>query len=1019
MLELFKMKISNTSINKNRINEIKNSNSTTKAMTIFERVKDWFGIGKERQVIDLIKNIFYETVGSSIDKVYKFCDLYDLAGEQYENNFKVSYQDNKYKLMLKLDIKKYKDLEISIDENEIKNTINWDISSLNSTDKIDIFRSYRNLFYIKEAMNRLESDDPQLNHLSAKYLSCKLDFDNKKFDSLNTIFTKMTAHINEDKKINKYKTKFKDLIVNISSDSIKNSEIKLLDDKKLLFKNEIYLLENKIKVLNSEKNITIDNINKLKNDINILLDKNLIELNKKNLSSMQDNLLDIKEQIFNERLNLLDKKINLSEFTLNILKEDKFLNSSNTNQEDKINILQHKKVLLMKKIELLINESKFSLADANILNEKETLYKNNIEMLDLQLNLLEKKSSLSREGSFVKNLNALKNREHILNVRKDLSTNNINTLKGKVLELNYQKDKNISQKKINDLNYEIKNLNNTIEYNNIIEAKKEGVSVASKLDRINTHQNKEKDSLNKEILILEDHILSEENNILKAKQNQLEREFNQFSINTSNTNISLFQEEIKILREKIQISEVREDLTQLKTKLTAEKINQLETPEQKENIPETVMKQSVEIISPTKIRIVRKEVTIEKPLTPIEVKIKRAEAKIKLAEEKINVSKQSIAILQENIKIVGEQEKLVSIQRSKVDILSEQSNLLAKEIKQLDPDKKSVAITDLELNESVFNDMKLDTNYNFENELMSLEEKDEALYDDEVLQTNRQNAFDIKAKNTKEEERLLNISRDNMENINNEIQEMGGVAIVINTINNNKITYRNNINSEFLIDNIFDSAKGDNIENIVNQVVENINELDLFFDGKKLTDINSLDNETKDLSEENKKIFYKMIGGDIFSLIKDSFDKYDPIISNFSSSLKNKKKIEINHNKDDSYSIIVKDQKLITKENVNQILPQLNNSLTDFDYYSMTLLNQYFDDGTSSLFNEVKNYQRLLTKSSDEVDIKHHFNFDRRKYLLDEDLNVKFNFNPKVANGLQLIVYDDSHCEYSLLKNFS
>ncbi|MCK9782849.1 hypothetical protein MUA06_14175, partial [Proteus columbae] len=87
------MKISNANISQEKINKLED-NSPSDVMTIWEKIKDWFGFSQEKKVLTLIHNIYFSQETTVLEKNRDFFHLKKLAGEQYRNNFQYKLNNN-------------------------------------------------------------------------------------------------------------------------------------------------------------------------------------------------------------------------------------------------------------------------------------------------------------------------------------------------------------------------------------------------------------------------------------------------------------------------------------------------------------------------------------------------------------------------------------------------------------------------------------------------------------------------------------------------------------------------------------------------------------------------------------------------------------------------------------------------------------------------------------------------------------------------------------------------------------
>ncbi|MEQ4921987.1 hypothetical protein [Proteus hauseri] len=88
------MKISGVVITNQKIDRIKNSDTPLNARTLWEKIKNWFGVGKENIVLPLVNDVFFNNEKSILEKIDGFNQLRNFAGNVYKDKFIVEMKEN-------------------------------------------------------------------------------------------------------------------------------------------------------------------------------------------------------------------------------------------------------------------------------------------------------------------------------------------------------------------------------------------------------------------------------------------------------------------------------------------------------------------------------------------------------------------------------------------------------------------------------------------------------------------------------------------------------------------------------------------------------------------------------------------------------------------------------------------------------------------------------------------------------------------------------------------------------------
>ncbi|MCK9782848.1 hypothetical protein, partial [Proteus columbae] len=233
----------------------------------------------------------------------------------------------------------------------------------------------------------------------------------------------------------------------------------------------------------------------------------------------------------------------------------------------------------------------------------------------------------------------------------------------------------------------------------------------------------------------------------------------------------------------------------------------------------------------------------------------------------------------------------------------------------------------------------------------------------------------------------------------------------------NSKKYLVNIDAEQLVKNIYDSTESHSYEKLREQVKNDILRYDLKFNGEKISDIVLLENKLKPLNNQDTMIIFELLNQGIFPIIKNSFEEYEHIASMY-SPFTGKTSVNI-EKKDNSYIITVNNKKEITDCDIKKVSQLSDSILNEFDHNSMNLYIKNFVD--SPITREkvdialAKYQNEIMNKMSDKIGDK--FNYKQNRFLLlEESINIKFEFNPGLMKKLTIFP-NESKVEYSLLKS--
>ncbi|MEZ2683590.1 hypothetical protein ACBQ20_02060 [Proteus vulgaris] len=97
------MNIDGVKIHHDKMDKIKNTEKPLNVRTLWEKIKNWFGFGKEEIVFPLIKETFFDNKINDFEKIKGFCKLRNLTGDAYKENFRIEKKDNEIDFSILLD----------------------------------------------------------------------------------------------------------------------------------------------------------------------------------------------------------------------------------------------------------------------------------------------------------------------------------------------------------------------------------------------------------------------------------------------------------------------------------------------------------------------------------------------------------------------------------------------------------------------------------------------------------------------------------------------------------------------------------------------------------------------------------------------------------------------------------------------------------------------------------------------------------------------------------------------------
>lgn len=239
-------------------------------------------------------------------------------------------------------------------------------------------------------------------------------------------------------------------------------------------------------------------------------------------------------------------------------------------------------------------------------------------------------------------------------------------------------------------------------------------------------------------------------------------------------------------------------------------------------------------------------------------------------------------------------------------------------------------------------------------------------------------------------------------------------------LNNNRKTYSVELDSAKLISNLTDAvcvSKNDNYNKLINIVKMDIPRYSLKYNNENITSITSLDKKLENLNIDDKMFIFELLNQGVFQIIKNSFEKYDPIATMY-SPINGRMNVDIESN-DNKYTITVKYSNDIIEENIEEINSLSSYIINSFDRDTMDLYAENFTEGKltkEKMDKALGQYSNELNKRMDDC-IGDKFNYEQKRFnLLTECINLQFEFNPNAVKKLTVIP-EKSKIEYDLLKS--
>lgn len=136
------MIISNANISCKKATKL-SDNSPSKLMSIWEKIKDWFGLSQQEKVLTLIKNIHFKKDATTLEKNRDFFDLKKIAGDHYKNNLRYKVENDEISYIIDFGDDSIESRSSIIPFIEaIKNELNLDLKNYSNEDLTAFINNY-------------------------------------------------------------------------------------------------------------------------------------------------------------------------------------------------------------------------------------------------------------------------------------------------------------------------------------------------------------------------------------------------------------------------------------------------------------------------------------------------------------------------------------------------------------------------------------------------------------------------------------------------------------------------------------------------------------------------------------------------------------------------------------------------------------------------------------------------------------------------------------------------------------
>ena len=939
------------------------------------------------------------------DKINQLLKIFNETNDRYKNKCEVLFnkikdliiQNEETKKLLELNNNEIKEIIIGINENENKfislfdnmeytmnniqekiTTKQYELNNIKKEKNIIIenkresdernkkeinllnndINKYKNTIMKKDKIIQLYIENEEYLQLQYEEINKLLSTNNTKIKNLNDIY------IQDMSLINKYYTKtiipYRKTIINFLS------------------KNDIELEGIKHKIKNN--NDSLDALNIIYNSCNNnYFDKCCHLLNEINNKEIKIKYL--KEKNNNQQIseNNLNIKISYLEQEISILKEE----NKNNKQSYEIKIKEN--MLLKKQEEDLENQikqlNKEIISYLDQIKQKEIIFdelNNNQKKININLNELENKNkmlnlSMNEKNELINQLQTEANKQNKL--IEELNTKNLNLIKELETEKNkdalFNRENNKNTSQMNELNNKISTL----------------FSEIANKDKIITNLNNEHAELSKQI---GDFILEKNETVEKIRQKEEEINNNQKKMNEINQKLleknKEFNEILNEKKEKIEeIKELKYCLNEMKQNIE-EKNNEIKKLNNKITLLEQLSKKGKNnYLNYNKVNVLNNNnLENEKNLNGmIHINSFNKEEEI----ETLNINKFMIEKLKnKNEELIIEKIKLinnVSILNTKNLISECLSNLFFKLLNEF-----NIYLTDFKHNKDINNDKNiLLLNELFINEKISKCDED-----------------------IKTLEKEININLVNKTDISNNILE--NISLYIKEYNTSNDKFINICNKYIL--KIEQEEKGDNIQEILEDIIDSINVLSLnnipiFNLSQELFDLLNNMNKAYNNKFNSLENLIKVINESYNEVVIEEINCNDNIIyyQNKNSNNTNNKNKNINQGQSD-------DEKLLQsyneyKDNILNVKDKYKEIINKFLIYK-----NYVKSQKNIIENNIAFFKNLNVSDIKEnnYDENNEFNYDMKLILnkIENDKNLLRQLINKTNDNINNNIYNNKEC---------
>lgn len=148
------IKFLNTNIDREKIEKLGDTQNPFSVISLWERLKSFFGLSNEAKVLPLINTIYFDQNASVLEKNSAFFKLKKIAGAEYKNNLDYVLINDKISYIIRFNEIRFVSVnDINPFFETIKNELSIDFSQLSSSDIKAFINNYSKLSAIENNQN--------------------------------------------------------------------------------------------------------------------------------------------------------------------------------------------------------------------------------------------------------------------------------------------------------------------------------------------------------------------------------------------------------------------------------------------------------------------------------------------------------------------------------------------------------------------------------------------------------------------------------------------------------------------------------------------------------------------------------------------------------------------------------------------------------------------------------------------------------------------------------------------------